>query len=149
MNFITWSRYLECVVSLHVSLWWIQLDKEIHLSAMYSESEFMESWATISIFRESNKTKVTEKFPNKKVLLSITPSADLPCGVGGKPTLARGYLSWLGIPTLARGYLPWLGIPTLAGGYLPWCWGTHLGVPPSWPGHRVPHPWMEGGSTPK
>ena len=36
------------------------------------------------------------------------------------PTLAGGYLPWLGVPTLAGGY------PTLAGGYLP-CGGG--GVP--------------------
>ena len=52
----------------------------------------------------------------------------------GLPTLARGYLPWLGVPTLDGGYLPWgilpLCVPT--GGYLPWgTWGLDLaGVPP-------------------
>ena len=40
----------------------------------------------------------------------------------GVPTLARGYLPWMGVPTLASGvppiglggYPPWMGVPTLA-----------------------------------
>ena len=38
----------------------------------------------------------------------------------GVPTLARGYLPWLG------GYLPWLGVPTLARGV-----PTMVGTPPN------------------
>ena len=83
---------------------------------MYSESEFMESRVTISIFRESKKTKVTEKFPNKKVLQSITPSADLSWEGDTYPgqgvlTLARGYVSWPGIPHPWMGGYPKVGTP--------------------------------------
>ena len=42
--------------------------------------------------------------------------------LGEVPTLAWGYLYWLGVPTLT-----W--IPTFAGGYLPWQEGRYLPYP--------------------
>ena len=46
----------------------------------------------------------------------------------GVPTLTRGiYLGHGEVPTLAGGYLPWLGVPTLIGGYLLWMGDTYLG----------------------
>ena len=95
----------------------------------------------IPVTRRSSCVNKTYCLPHSKYLLCCSVSQGL------VPTLASGYLPWLGylpgqgVPTLTWGtylgwgYLPWMG-------YLPWTGGTYPD-----PGQGVPT--LAGGCLPK